>query len=64
MSDDQTQAERAIESTGHKPTERERALTAVEHALTVIEQQAAKARVALAELKVAETESNLNSKGT
>ena len=40
-----------IESTGHKPTERERAWGAVAHALTVIEQQAAKARIALAELK-------------
>ena len=39
-----------IESTGHKPTERERALTALQHSLHQIEQNAKTAEISLAEL--------------
>ena len=45
-----------IESTGHHPTDRERALAALDHARTVLEQQAAKARIALMELGNPNTE--------
>ena len=40
-----------IESTGHKPTERERALTAVKTALLRIRREVAAALIAIEELK-------------
>ena len=40
-----------IESTGHKPTERERALTALQHSLDQIERNAKTAGIALAEIQ-------------